>query len=128
MTARAKLEVHEHSCIRSTRKIVHSHEGGDVRHRHDRFGPATYTIDKDAWLAATGLRGGGRKKYTAQPTGEQLPIIEVTDLESSFDITVVGEPCAEQTGPGLALPNRMILGHKMRVGRVVVGRGKAVRP
>lgn len=74
-----KLEVHSHSYVygpnahRSpSRKVVHSHEGGNERHQHDELGPATYTIDKDEWFAKTGLRGGGRKKFTTKPSGPQL--------------------------------------------------------
>jgi hypothetical protein len=84
----AHLEVHEHCFIRGNRAryagtdashLVHSHEGGDVPHTHADTGPASYTIDKDEWLRATGLvGGGGRKKFTDEPTGEQFPAIPHT--------------------------------------------------
>jgi hypothetical protein len=72
-----KFEVHTHALFGrggSVRTITHSHVGGDTPHLHDGSGPASYTIDKDEWFALTGLRGGGRKKFTVKPTGEQLPL------------------------------------------------------
>lgn len=71
-----RLEVHEHA-FTSGRwdKISHSHEGGDAPHEHPDTGPASYTIDKDEWARKTGLRGGGRKKYTAKASGEQFPLV-----------------------------------------------------
>lgn len=79
MRARRTLEVHEHCYIHGPNahlvgrdKIAHSHVGGDRMHSHDLTGPAAYTIDRDEWLAATGLRGGGRKRFTAAATGPQI--------------------------------------------------------
>src|SRR5690242_4202061 len=105
------LEVHKHSIISGPRsrwsgaEIVHSHEGGDTRHQHPDCGPASYVIDKDEWLAATGLKGGGRKKFTARPTGEQLPIRELEGWQKSFEIIVCNPPhprgwTAEKDGEG----------------------------
>lgn len=64
MTQRAgTLEVHTHHYLgrdwsmrsRDPNKpdIEHAHEGGDRPHLHPDCGPATYTIDKDVWAAAT---------------------------------------------------------------------------
>lgn len=84
------LEIHEHAFIPEsgpTRTIAHSHEGGEGAHRHRHCGPARYTIDKEAWAAATGgLKGGGRKAYTAKPSGEQMPAIALTDDERTFAV------------------------------------------
>lgn len=119
------LEVHEHWFISGPRtrfggeRLVHSHAGGSVPHQHPATGPASYTIDKDEWLLKTGLRGGGRKKFTARPKGEQLPRVELEKWQTEFEI-IVGPPTPEKmgSGPGVALPMRMILGHGMRVSRV----------
>jgi hypothetical protein len=76
------FEVHKHSWITNLRArncnytFSHSHEGGDRPHHHPDTGPACYTIDKDDWLRNTGLRGGGRKKFTKNPRGQQMPIEE----------------------------------------------------
>lgn len=77
--AQTGLEVHEHCIISGPRaytaglnKVRHSHADGDRAHSHADTGPASYTIDKDEWAAATGLRGGGRKKFTKRASGEQL--------------------------------------------------------
>lgn len=122
--AGGEFEVHEH-CItsgpRANRgvRIVHSHPGGNEPHQHAETGPASYTIDKDEWFAATGLRGGGRKKFTKRPTGEQLPIVELEGWQRSFKV-VVCDPPAEYIGegPGIALPARMVLGFGMHVAAV----------
>lgn len=118
------LEVHEHCIISGPRsrwsgaKIVHSHEGGDARHQHPDCGPASFVIDKDEWFATTGLRGGGRKKFTARPTGEQLPIAELADWQKSFEIIVCASPANLRgpdnefnggAGPGISPAMRMIL-------------------
>lgn len=84
----AKLEVHEHWITRGPRShrtgnwpagqgsaFFHSHEGGNVPHEHPDAGPASFTIDKDEWARKTGLKGGGRKKFTARPSGEQFPLV-----------------------------------------------------
>lgn len=91
-----KLEVHEHIIIsgpRNGQRIVHSHPGGDVPHKHEHTGPGCYTIDKDEWLRATGMRGGCRKKFTAEPSGEQFPAIPT---ETTFQIIV----CDPSAPPG----------------------------
>ena len=139
-----RLEVHEHTYVSGPnanrspcRKVVHSHADGTRPHQHPDTGPATYTIDKDEWFSKTGLIGGGRKKYTASPSGEQLPIVELEDWQRSFDI-IIDEESLERfhresaspvTGPGLAPAFRMILGHGMTVNNVTAspGRRKARR-
>ncbi len=72
--AAKQYEVHAHHWVSGSRRgqFSHSHEGGDVGHEHTNTGPAAFTIDKDEWAAATGLRGGGRKKFTKRPAGEQM--------------------------------------------------------
>lgn len=118
----ALLEVHEHSFISGQRTgghyergvwhtgpFSHSHEGGDRPHQHPHTGPSAYTIDKDDWYRSTGLRGGGRKVFTSKPKGEQFPIKELEDWQKSFEV-IVCDPSPDQkgTGPGMALPLRMI--------------------
>ena len=89
----AKLEVHEHSYISgphacwSGYKLVHSHEGGDKPHVHEHTGPAARTIDKDEWFRVTGLKGGGRKKFTSKPSGPQLSMISVAP--STFEVIIL---------------------------------------
>lgn len=122
-----QLEVHEHHIIRGPRanrtggwpagmgsKFSHSHEGGSAPHSHPDTGPAAYTIDKDEWARATGLRGGGRKRFTARPSGEQFPLVQ--QEPQSFDVFIVGDPPAprevngtlvQEIGPGIALPTRI---------------------
>lgn len=124
-----KLEVHEHVFItgprsngmfdRATQKtsshFSHSHEGGDVPHQHADTGPACYVIDKDAWLAATGLRGGGRKKFTKAPTGEQFDRVELADWQRSFEVIVGAPPPGfEGEGAGVAPAARMVLAFGMK--------------
>lgn len=83
VAAKRVLEVHRHVFIsgpRAGQTIVHSHEGGHSdpsgagAHTHPDTGPARFTIDADEWARATGLKGGGKKKFTKRATGEQLPI------------------------------------------------------
>jgi len=131
-----RLEVHEHSYVSGPRarggygrdgkwlqsKFAHSHEGGDRRHRHPETGPAAYTIDKDEWFRTTGLRGGGRKTFTFDPTGEQLPIVELDEDEHSFEVIVMNPsapPGFIGEGGGFAAAARMVLqfGLKARVRR-----------
>lgn len=127
MTDRAQLEVHTHSIIRGQRAnifgrntITHSHEGGDMPHRHPDTGPASYTIDKDEWFRATGMRGGGRKKFTISPEGEQFPIVELEDWQKSFEVHVGDPPPGFiGTGAGLAPAARMIVGSRMTVSKIV---------
>lgn len=124
---KARLEVHSHSYVGDergayvVRVITHSHEGGDVPHQHGNFGPATYTIDSDAWFAATGQRGGGKKRFTVKPSGPQLPLAELEEWQKRFTI-IIGEPvtkcpaCGDEHGAaGGALPttHRMIQAFRM---------------
>lgn len=127
--AKGKLEVHEHCIISGPRahrtgnwpagmgyKFAHSHEGGNVPHEHPNTGPASYTIDKDEWLRATGLRGGGRKKFTVKPNGEQFPYVEREPM--TFEIIIVGDggraASGGAEGPGVAPAARMTLGFGMK--------------
>lgn len=111
----SRLEVHRHAIISGPRankswcnEIVHSHEGGDQPHEHENTGPASRTIDKDEWYARTGLRGGGRKKFTAKPTGEQFATIPTAPL--TYEIILVGKPVTTgATGPGLSIVHRLDL-------------------
>jgi hypothetical protein len=121
-----KLEVHEHSIIsgprsRMSAKIVHSHEGGDVPHQHPDTGPASYTIDKDDWFRASGgAIGGGRKRFTKEPEGEQLPHVELEEWQKSFEIHYGDPPPGfEGTGGGHLAAARMVLAFKMTVSNVV---------
>jgi hypothetical protein len=128
-----RLEVHEHSYVsgryangggyskdgRWITKVVHSHEGGDQPHQHEHTGPASYTIDKDEWLKATGLRGGGRKKFTAKPSGEQMPVVELEDWQKSFEVVICAPPKVYVgEGPGIALPMRLVKTFGLKVSRV----------
>lgn len=84
-----RLEVHRHSIIsgpRNGQTIEHSHEG-PLGHQHEHCGPATYTICRDEWYRATGLKGGGVKKYTAKPKGEQLPLVDLEEWKSFRIVT-----------------------------------------
>lgn len=96
-----KLEVHAHCFIRGPRscyggsdygRVVHSHPGGDQQHGHPLTGPASYTIDKDDWLRATGMSGGGRKKFTAKPTGEQMMLVAIDPKSLEFEIVLMDPP------------------------------------
>jgi hypothetical protein len=124
------LEEHEHCFIRGRSqyagtargRLVHSHTGGDRPHKHPDTGPASYTIDADEWARSTGLRGGGRKKFTQTPTGDQFPIVELEEWQRSFDIVVLASPeHLGGQGPGLALPLRLILANKLTVNSVTDG-------
>lgn len=122
-----KYEVHTHSFVSGPRAVghyergvwfegtfSHSHDGGDRPHQHPDTGPATYTIDKDEWARRTGGIGGGRKQFTAKPTGEQLPIVELEDWQKSFRVIVVGDYDPRLgNGPGIALPERIAQQFKM---------------
>lgn len=118
------LEVHNHSFISGPRSgfanskpLAHSHEGGNAPHQHPDCGPASYTVDRDAWRAATGLDGGGRKRYTAKPTGDQLPVVPLEDWEKSFDVVVVDTlpPGSRVTGGAHVATANMALKFKMGV-------------
>ncbi|HJQ55975.1 MAG TPA: hypothetical protein VJ890_03660 [Vineibacter sp.] len=132
----AAYEVHEHVFIDGPRSryagrpesmVVHSHPGGNVPHAHPQTGPACYTIDKDEWSRVTGLKGGGRKRFTKTVTGEQLPLAALESWQTQFDVVVCdplparhfGQDAA--TGPGEALPARMAMGFGMKF-RVIDGR------
>lgn len=123
---RKPFEVHEHSIISGPKenrgeKIVHSHEGGDIPHKHEHTGPATYTIDQDDWSRATdGVAGGGRKRFTQKPEGEQLPRIELEDWQKGFEIHHgPAPPGFEGTGGGHLAAARMTLAFKMTVSNIV---------
>ncbi|MCC8949322.1 hypothetical protein H8A97_30525 [Bradyrhizobium sp. Arg62] len=124
-TDQQKLEVHEHTIISGPRanrglSIVHSHEGGSEPHQHPHTGPASYTIDRDEWLKATGMCGGGRKRFTKTPEGEQLPIDDLEDWQKTFEIHVGPPPPGfEGTGGGMVTATRMILAHRMTVSNVI---------
>ena len=100
-------------------------EIGGVPHQHPDTGPACYTIDKDEWVRDTGLRGGGRKKFTKVPTGEQFPIVELEEWQKSFEIIYGPPPKGPQyenaTGPGIALPLRLVKGFGMTISAVKSG-------
>jgi hypothetical protein len=72
-------------------------------------GPACFTIDKDAWLRATGMRGGGRKKFTEGPEGPQLSAIAIPAQERRVKVFV--HPSAREVdhvGAGSATLARMV--------------------
>lgn len=113
-----RLEVHGHHIITGPRarglhaSFEHSHAGGDHPHTHPDTGPASYTIDKDEWLRATGLKGGGRKTFTAKPMGEQFELIPRPAAESTFEIIVHDPPAPPGftgTGGGHSTAARMVL-------------------
>lgn len=127
----AKLEVHEHYIISGPNahktwlnKFSHSHEGGDKPHEHDdgvhRTGPGAYTIDKDDWFLRTGLRGGGRKKFTKKAAGQQMPLVHIEPPR--IDIVIVGDggvaAARGASGPGLDPVHRMQLAMKAKVASV----------
>jgi hypothetical protein len=124
--SKPKLEIHEHCFIRGPRArfagadashLVHSHVGGDVPHSHPDTGPASYTIDKDDWYARTGLQGGGRKKFTSAPTGEQFSTIPRTPEESTFGVIVCDPPAPSGftgEGGGHHAAARMVLAFGMK--------------
>lgn len=112
------LEVHEHSYVSGPnahkswlRTLTHSHADGSTPHEHEHTGPACYVIDKDAWAAATGLKGGGRKRYTKAPTGPQLAWVERPECERTFRVIICAPVPGQGAGPGLAPVARMVLGY-----------------
>lgn len=128
-----RLEVHEHLFVRGPRakrgdRIFHSHPGGETPHRHPETGPACYTIDMDEWAALTGLKGGGRKEFTPQPSGERLDLVPLSPEESGFTVTILGTMPktvgGEQEGGGIYAMSRMMLGHGLRPIFSVVQGGK----
>lgn len=133
--AKPRLEVHEHTFVtgprargvfiaarqKTTSTFSHSHEGGDVPHQHPDTGPATYTIDKDEWFRATGLKGGGRKVFTAQPSGEQFPVVELEDWQKTFEVVIGDNPPGHDErfeGGGHLAAERMVQQFGMRVSKV----------
>lgn len=127
----ARLEVHEHCFITGPNAnrgghLVHSHEGGDRPHVHEdsthRTGPGSYTIDKDEWRRRTGLTGGGRKKYTAKASGQQLPVVPVEPPQIRVFIVGDGGAAAARgcSGPGEGPIARMQLAMKAEVASVTV--------
>lgn len=129
------LEVHRHSYVSGPRghggcydkggvwltsDFEHSHVGGDRQHEHPHTGPAAYTIDTDDWYRSTGLVGGGRKVFTATPTGEQLPLVARDPAKDVFELHICdplpshGQPGYIGEGPGIALPLRMMKTFQMR--------------
>ncbi len=128
-TGRKTLEVHRHTFVsgprshgmfiqttqETTSTFHHSHVDGHRGHRHPDTGPACFDIDKDEWFRTTGLKGGGRKTFTAKPSGEQFALVALTEQESTFKLIVgtptpsVGQPGYLGEGPGIALPARMML-------------------
>lgn len=123
------LEVHEHwrsgrrgyrfdPATRDTTwvddtRLTHSHEDGSSGHRHPETGCALLTIDKDAWKAATGLKGGGRKTYTTRPSGEQLAYVALTIEERTFTVVLtlpIPESTSDVDGAAVA---RLMLGLDM---------------
>lgn len=123
-----RFEMHEHIFVtgprsrsmfiqatqKTTAHFSHSHEGGNIPHTHPDTGPGCYTIDKDEWARMTGMRGGGRKVFTAKPTGEQMPMIERTAEENTFEV-IVGPPPKgwKGEGGGIAAASRVILAFGM---------------
>lgn len=123
----AALEMHSHCIISGPRaniigrnEVLHSHEGGGVSHGHPDCGPSSYTIDKDDWFRLTGgMSGGGRKKFTRQPSGEQLPIVSRTAEQNQFEVIICDPPIDfKGNGPGTSPIARMLLGCKMNVVRI----------
>lgn len=114
MTA-ATYEVHEHVFIggprangvfdasrqKTTSHFEHSHADGAAAHSHPDAGPACFTIDKDEWFMATGLKGGGRKKFTKKPSGDQLDYIEPTQSELTFRVVVTSAYTGEHVRAGI---------------------------
>jgi len=127
-TKQAKtLEVHNHAFISGPRSrfsgasVTHSHEGGSIPHKHSNTGPGSYVIDKDQWFQATGLRGGGRKKYTAKPSGEQMPRVELEEWQKSFKVIIYDRgdmPASAGEGPGAALPLRLVMECGMTISEI----------
>lgn len=129
-----RYQMHEHSYVRGprsnntgTRNFSHSHEGGDVPHEHEDTGPSCYTIDKDDWYRRTGLRGGGRKKYTVKPNGEQLALVAIDPADLEFDVVYCVDAMAKfrewdpkSTGGGDGAAARMELAFGMKANLVVV--------
>lgn len=122
----ATLEVHSHCVIKGRRaniigrnEIIHSHEGGGVSHEHPDCGPSSYTIDKDDWFRLTGgMQGGGRKEFSRQPTGEQLPLVKRTPEQNQFEVIICDPPeNFGGEGAGMSPVARILLGCKMNVVR-----------
>jgi hypothetical protein len=124
MNGTGRFEVHEHSFVSGPRssgpssKFSHSHDGGSEPHQHPNTGPASYTIDRDEWRRMTGLIGGARKQYTFKASGEQLPIVALSEDQKAFEVIVVGDGGAAAArgarGPGVAPAARMMLQFGMK--------------
>lgn len=99
-----RLEIHEHHFVSGphtkgfVQKFSHSHAGGEIPHQHPDTGPSAYTIDKDEWRKATGLRGGGRKEFSAKPTGEQMQWMPLTYEQSHFTVVAGGVSTIHEMG------------------------------
>lgn len=63
----------------------------------------------------TGLRGGGRKKFTTKPIGEQFARIELEKWQTEFEV-IVGPPPPDfkGQGAGIAPAARMVLAFGMK--------------
>lgn len=126
----ARLEVHRHAFVSGPRAgghyerdgqwhtgtFSHAHASGDVPHAHPDTGPASYTIDTDAWYRTTRMHGGGRKTFTAQPSGEQFPIVALTPEQQTFEVHCTGRvpPGWVGEGGGFATAARMVHAFKLR--------------
>lgn len=115
-----KLEVHEHCFVSGPNasgpnyKFKHSHAGGGIPHKHPDTGPSCYTIDKDQWRKATGLRGGSRKKFTSKPVGERMEWIALEYCESHFIVHADGVSSIHEIGGAVEFTaNRMVLAFGM---------------
>lgn len=127
-------EVHEHSYTSGpnagrSKKLIHSHERGEIPHTHRDTGPACYTIDKDEWFQMTGgVEGGSRKEFSDAPTGDQLPFEELSAEDNSFEIHYGAPPPGwTGTGGGHLAAARMILRFRMTVAKIVPFPGKPRR-
>lgn len=113
---KGKFEVHEHTYVsgpnRPGKQFSHSHFGGNGPHTHQDTGPSVFTIDRDDWRRATGYGSArGRKKFTAEPSGPQLPAIP---HNADFEVIVTGKnpPGWKGEGGGHMAMARMALAFK----------------
>lgn len=97
-TTKAKVETHEHNFVSGARangwndEFVHSHEGGSVRHQHLHTGPAYYL----------------GSKFTAEPKGEQMPMVPLEEWQKSFTVVITPWNKGFGEGPGTMAAERMI--------------------
>lgn len=102
------LELHGHYFISGPNagtprsRFEHSHDESSTPHTHPDTGPSAFTIDQDEWFAATGLKGGARKKFTSRPTGEQFSFIPRTAEEQTFLVIVDPTYTAEHVRAGIS--------------------------